>query len=528
MTPDPEPALAGDDIQGNIVPGFFKPHVSVLALEITDSRSARQWCTAVAPNITTLSQAMATKRRVRALEAERAAAKLSAFDGDGSQVALRAVLSDVDDAWTSVAFSRHALELLLGDARGDLDQFTDQAFHLGMTTRSASLGDPPDSTDEWVVRDPDVLLVLAADLDDTLIALEAAMTELAEAHGLRVVYREDGHKLDAIGSEHFGFQDGVSQPGVRGLLDGVPITPRHVRDRADQRPESWLYGLPGQYLVWPGEFVFGYPGHGSDPLLAGAVKQPGPAWSRNGSYLVFRRLRQDVAAFREFIADNARRLKPRGISEEQLAAYVVGRWPSGAPVARAPKADVPALGVDRLRNDYFEFGAPTRTLELDDGGSTNGHPEAVADPVGLVCPMFAHIRKVNTRTAANDAGGRMGSFDRRILRRGIPFGPPYALDPAAERGLLFLSCQTSIADQFEFLNRQWMGDHANPRSPGGHDLLIGQNGQPGEYRVRRGDLVSADSATVTALQDFVIPTGGGYFFTPSLTALRTVLSGGRT
>ncbi|MFG6200931.1 Dyp-type peroxidase [Nonomuraea sp. JJY05] len=535
-TPDEEPLLDGDEIQGNVAPGFLKPHMAVLALSLDRDQIPlmRRWCHAIASEVTTLSTVMRTREHVRALEHQRAEAKLSALRGptvDGA-LALSDVLGDVRDVWLSVAFSRPALQALLPDGQSDsIAAFTDPAFQLGMTARSTSLGDPADPTAEghhstWKVRDPDILLVIGADDEGDLGDYLGELRPELARHGFGVIYEELGHKLDAIGSEHFGFQDGVSQPGVRGRYgpNADFLTPRYVADMAGQRPECWLYGLPGQHLVWPGEFVFGYPGQGSDPLLRGDERLPGPHWSRNGSYLAFRRLRQDVPAFRAFLEESARRLLPWEITAQKIGADVVGRWPSGAPVARTPGKDIPELGVDRLRNDYFEFGSDARALVLINGETTDrDHPDADADPIGLICPQFAHIRKVNPRTAANDVGGRMASFTRRILRRGLPYGPVYDQDPDADRGLLFLSYQTSIVDQFEFLNRQWMGDYANPRSPGDHDMLVGQNGQPGQHRLRQCAVPTAGGTTLAAVRDFVIPTGGGYFFTPSITALREVL-----
>ena len=123
-------------------------------------------------------------------------------------------------------------------------------------------------------------------------------------------------------------------------------------------------------------------------------------------------------------------------------------------------------------------------------------------------------------------------MDRRILRRGLPFGKMLSKDPETDdRGLLFVSYQASIERQFEFLNNRWMGSPVNPRSPGGHDLLVGQNGQPGENRIRRCMLFGAPhiggevvpTAEIVAEHDFVIPTGGGYFFSPSISALRETL-----
>ena len=61
-----------------------------------------------------------------------------------------------------------------------------------------------------------------------------------------VAYVETGHVRPGRERthEHFGFQDGISQPGIRGLTR--PLRPNQ--------------GLPGQDLIWPGEFIYGYPG----------------------------------------------------------------------------------------------------------------------------------------------------------------------------------------------------------------------------------------------------------------------------
>ncbi|MFN2569700.1 MAG: peroxidase, partial [Candidatus Dormibacteria bacterium] len=212
-------------------------------------------------------------------------------------------------------------------------------------------------------------------------------------------------------------------------------------------------------------------------------------------------------------------------------SMLVGRWPGGAPMARTPLLDDLAMGANRDANDHFGFGAHSVTLPLTEGKDDN--PPAQADPLGILCPVGSHIRKVNNRDAVNDRGGRRATFSRRILRRGLPFGPLLggggAPDPVAgNRGLLFVSYQTSISDQFEFLTSEWMGDSTNPGMPGGHDMVVGQNGQPGQSRERRCVVPRIDPSglhlgEVHTTSDFVIPTGGGYFFSPSISAIRDVL-----
>ena len=488
-TPE-EPILDKDDIQGNIVPGFLKPHQRVLALTLSDARMAKAWINEITWQITTLSQCMETRVKVRKHRGL----------GINRQHTIAEPMPDVNDAWLNIAFSRKGLSKLLagGPHSGDVAAFTDAAFQAGLAARSSLLGDPTDPSAEgnpanWRLGGPgneaDVLLISGADDEMNCIGLLDSVRDQALRYGgARVLYDETGHKLDSIGKEHFGFQDGISQPGVRGRLTSgkSSYVTQRVIDPA-QVPDAWIYGLPGQYLLWPGEFVFGYPGMGADPLTPGAIKLPGPTWSRNGSYLVFRRLRQDVAAFWDFAEKVAAGLSKRpgfdSVDAEWLASRLVGRWPSGAPVSRVPERDEFALGVDRLANNNFGFAADATAPRLTGTYAPGPWPEAKADPVGLTCPLAAHIRKVNARETSNDMGGQRASFDRRILRRALPYGPqlaePFDDDPAhGDRGLLFASYQTSIEDQFEFLCSAWSNSAKRPRSPSGFDIIIGQNGRP--------------------------------------------------
>lgn len=524
-----EPVFEADEIQGNVLPGFMKPRMGVVALAFGDLGKARAWLAALVPGVTTMAQTMSSRLKVRE---ERLARGVSAGETQAAAA--------LDDAWLNVSLSFGAIAALRGG--GDASKFADDAFRAGLADRSSLLGDPVDAAAEgnpanWLFGGPgkeaDVLIVLGTDREPTMTKLAARVVADAEAAQLHVLHAELGGKLDKLGREHFGFQDGVSQPGVRGLMPGddghAYLTPRTVAPAAV--PETWLYGLPGQYLVWPGMFLFGYPTQGADPLLAAPASIPGPAWAKNGSYAVYRRLRQDVATFRAFTDQQAASLREQGLTEmtgDMLQALLIGRWPSGAPVSRTPDADDPDLGTNPLANNDFGFAADTPRLPLV-GQKTGTYPTAKADPVGLTCPLASHIRKVNTRDVGNDQGGRRGSFQRRLLRRGLPYGPPFpetGPDPAdGNRGLMFLSYQASIVVQFEFLHTVWMGDPVAPRSPSGHDLVVGQNGEPGADRKRSCVIVKPPViGTVVADRDVVIPTAGGYFFTPSISALRDVLA----
>ena len=288
--------------------------------------------------------------------------------------------------------------------------------------------------------------------------------------------------------------------------------------------------------MWPGEFVLGYPATGPDPLLPGPLALAQPPWTRNGSFLVYRRLRQDVGLFWRTMREEAARLAALpgfdGLTDQALAAHLVGRWPSGAPVNRVPREDNRDMGKDPFANNDFLFDSDTPPVQLR-GRELRDYPRAKADPVGITCPWAAHIRKVNTRDSSYDMGAREATYSHRVLRVGVPFGKPLAdryadtdTDPErGNRGLLFLSIQTSIEGQFEFLQARWANDPSRPKMPGGNDMVIGQNAAAADG-VRRCTIFGSglQQAEVRTPTQWVIPTGGGYFFVPSISALRDVIA----
>jgi Dyp-type peroxidase family len=422
------------------------------------------------------------------------------------------------------------------------------AFRVGMVGRSALLGDPSDPSDpghpsNWQIggtgRELDALLIFAGDSRNEVSSAAAAAARALGATGAEVATEHGGVRPDLPGHEHFGFDDGVSQPGIRGRAsDGADdyVTPRTVDVGASPLAAA-LYGYPGQTLVWPGEFVLGYPATGPDPLLPGPVAEPLPEWTRNGSFLVYRRLHQDVAAFWNWITKARKTVKGlEGVRDDiALASRLVGRWPSGAPFNRTPGGDNKDMGKNAYENNNFRFDTDTPDIHyIDDDGKVHGtlFPGAMAkaDPVGVTCPWAAHIRKVNTRDSPSDTGATTSTYARRLLRVGVPYGPPIKdnyKDDGADRGLLFLSIQASIENQFEFLQSRWMNDPTRPKAPAGNDMLVGQNG-PADGGIRSCVMFppgSLKEVKLEAPKQWVLPHGGGYFFLPSLSALRNVVGG---
>lgn len=522
-----EPVLPMTEIQGIVVPGFFKPHQTLIGVRFPHGtaaiRSVKVFLRRL--KVSTAAQTLQDRRTYRDLSRRRK-----------RPIGPTPVLQ-------AAAFACSGLQLL----GVDTDKIPSAAFKLGIAARSALLGDPltgEGSPMNWKVGGPksalDALLVVAGNDRPSVSKCAKDLSNRVRAAGLTIVYQENGDvRPDLPGHEHFGFNDGISQPGIRGRASRKKcdfITERLIDPH--QLSESLLFGYPGQDLVWPGAFVLGQPESSPDPLIARAVTPAVPRWSKNGSFLVFRRLVQDVGLFWRTMRHQAEELSSmpgfEHVDADWLAARLVGRWPSGAPVNRVPDRDVPALGSNPEANNHFRFDSDCTKLNLK-SGYADVFPMSVADPAGITCPWASHIRKTNTRDSGSDTGGRDSTYKRRVLRVGVSFGPSLQDRFAAQqndpnfrkRGLLFLSIQASIEDQFEFLVCRWMGDPSRPKTPGGHDMLVGQNTAVGELRERRCVIfgTGAHQAEIRSSNQWIIPTGGGYFFVPSISTLRNVLGG---
>jgi Dyp-type peroxidase family len=509
-----EPLLEAHEIQGNGPRGFDSDFLHLVGLKLGTVATARTWLARLAERVDTLAS----------VHSHRLSRSLAAAPTPG-----RVLLN--------VALSRVALDAFGFDSAAIGDGF----FNLPMGKLAASLGDrvengvPPDYVfgQDWA-RSPDVLLLLGS--DDHALLEEASETFVGDAQGsgLTLLRIDRGGRLEGE-REHFGYRDGISQVGIRGrLLGDHPLTLRLV---APDDPLAALFARPGQPLVWPGQFFFGYPTQGEDPLRPGPPSG-GPPWMRNGSLLVYRRLRQDVAAFRAFVAASAAALSTaeHPLTPDQLGAMIVGRWQDGTPVQLSPGAPIPAVAADPLRVNHFspagvppmrvvETGAPpSLRLTADADAGVRTIPGSDADLVGSRCPLFGHIRKVNPRGQRTDQGEAARTLMFQMLRRGIPYGPPF--QPGAEsdeRGLLFLAYQTSFTQQFRLLNSQWMNNPSTPEKDGeGFDVLVGQDPSGGDRFGRLVDAEGTARAQVTTASRFVVATGGTFLFTPSRSFLASL------
>jgi Dyp-type peroxidase family len=374
-----------------------------------------------------------------------------------------------DGASLSVALTHEGLRAL-GVPRASLDGFSWE-FRQGMTARAAALSDVgANAPEHW--EQPfgsgqiHVALVgLAPDQDALDAAVSRARAALADLSGVVAIWRQDCH-APPDEREPFGFRDGISHPSIEGGPAGDnPLEPP----------------------LKAGELVLGYRDEtGGYP--------PGPqpdVLGRNGTYVVFRKLHQDVAAFRRYLRDNA-----SGRDDEELvAAKMMGRWRSGAPLALCPMHDDPALGVDNARNNAFLFRA-------DDG-------------VGYKTPPGSHIRRCNPRDA--DVAGVVRLH--RMIRRGTAYGPPLPdgvlEDDGVDRGLMFAFVGAHLGRQFEFVQSEWVNGGEFLGLGDAQDPVTGAKGG-GTYTIPKRPV----PRRLKGLAQFVTTRGGEYAFLPSLSALR--------
>jgi Dyp-type peroxidase family len=368
----------------------------------------------------------------------------------------------------------------------------------GTDTRSRALGDVADSEPErwhWGSKPQpvDVLLMIFASSQQRLDAAIAQQLRAADG-ALHVVYRRSTCTLPER-REHFGFADGIAQPGIAGVGDG------------DVAAGEFILGYKNAYGKLP--FVPNVSAQldSSQHLLAGSAPDAhGRAQlGRNGSYLVVRQLDQDVAGFWQYMRQAALEAGGPGVTAGDgavyLAAKCVGRWPSGAPLVKAPDQD------DARYVDDDDFGYFWR------------------DRAGTRCPVGSHIRRTNPRDSLEpDPFSSHKVVQRhRILRRGRSYGEHIAKPwlgaqrDDSERGLFFMCVNANIRRQFELIQQTWVN---NPKFDGLYDErdpLIGNTfGEAGSFTIPGKPV----RKRLQGLPGFVQVRGGGYFFLPGIRALR--------
>lgn len=418
-----------------------------------------------------------------------------------------------------------------------LSGFSDE-FVAGMTepNRSRRLGDIVDNAPEnwqWG-NDPETvphLLVMLYSRTDGMEEWKSEVLNQLFEQAFRVISYLPSN--EEVTSEPFGFADGISQPSIDWEQEqSIDV---HQRDRY-----SNLLAL-GEILLG---YVNEYGEYTARPLLDSSIDrraellpdaEDNPAMKdlgRNGSYLVFRQLDQDVHGFWQYF-DKISGNQPG--QSQVLAEAMVGRRMDGSPLVSEARQLIPGID-ERIRS------------------KNNFHYES--DPDGIACPLGSHVRRSNPRTGDFPPGtvGFIARMKRilgfasssesddlvastrfhRVLRRGRQYGPVLDKQKALQedessesRGLHFICLSANIARQFEFVQNAWivnskfggLPDVADPvmgnREPmsGGSSTDNFSQPHPSGYRRCFGDIPG-----------FVTVVGGAYFFLPGIRALRYISS----
>ncbi|MFI7111728.1 Dyp-type peroxidase [Nonomuraea sp. NPDC050227] len=430
-----------DNLQPNILRAHVREHLSVLFVRFNDVAAGKAFLRHIA--VTKMKSARRHLEEVRE------------FGANGRR----------GTPYVGIGISKAGYRDL-GHSVEDVRRFGDKAFRDGMKRRGAELDDPP--VTEWepaYQREIHAVILIGDARQDRVEELrEEILGELPAS--ARLLGEETGHGMRnpaGDGIEHFGYVDGRSQP-------------LFVRDEVDKEPkEHWDPAFPLSNILV------------ADPFA------PHPE-RHFGSYLVFRKLEQNVRAFKEIEQDLADALGLLGADRDRAGAMLVGRFKDGTPV----------------------------TLKQKPGGGPVANDFTFDDDPGSKCPFSGHIRKTNPR-----------SFGREVLmaRRGQTYGDrtddpwddsPPGTRPSGEVGLLFMAFNSSLLAQFEFTQQSWANneDFQNPAT--GHDPLIGQGARDVKVSWPKVWGRAEPSAPQAQVAQTITMKGGEYFFAPSLAYLRNL------
>jgi deferrochelatase/peroxidase EfeB len=383
--------------------------------------------------------------------------------------------SALDSRWVTVAFTWNGLRAL-GVAEESLATFPEE-FYQGMAARASILGTTgANDPSHWVggLACPDlhaIAILFARDVAERERCRQEHDRYLSQCEGVEVLSSLDLEAIPPFDSvrEHFGYRDRLSQPVIAGT--GVEPTPGS--------------GPP----IKAGEFFLGYPDEKGPPR---DLPQP-EILARNGSYLAYLRMEEHVGAFRAFLQQHGETSE----QQELIAAKLMGRWRSGAPLVLSPEKDDPQLGTDSHRTNDFAY--------------------AKMDPYGYACPLGAHIRRMNPRDTA------VNMQQRKMIRRGGTYGPPLpegAPDDGKERGIAaFIGC-ASLVRQFEFAMNVWANDPNLHELGNERDPFIGTQDGTFDITIPKRPI----RKKITGLPAFTTIRGGAYFFLPGIKSLRYLAS----
>jgi Dyp-type peroxidase family len=376
-----------------------------------------------------------------------------------------------DQRWASVAFTWNGLKALgLDDT--SLQAFPEE-FRQGMAARAEILGDTGNNhPDKWAdnLASPDLhaIVILFARNEQERVESMAEHKKLIEScAGVELLSALDIEATPPYeyAHDHFGYRDRLSQPAIEGT---------------DEMP------TPGSgNALKAGEFILGY--EDENRIVAGG--QIPEMLAKNGSYMAYRKMEEHVGLFRDFLKANGETPE----EQELIAAKLMGRWRSGAPLVLAPEKDDPQLGANPQRNNDFAYKEQ--------------------DPHGYAVPLGSHIRRMNPRDTTTNMNRR------RMIRRGSTYGPylPENMpDDGQERGIAAFILCASLIRQYEFAQNVWINDKNFHELKNERDPIVGNQDGTLEFKIPRRPI----RKTITGLPSFTTLRGGAYFFLPGLKALK--------
>jgi Dyp-type peroxidase family len=457
-------AIERHDVQGNILRPYKLRHARYLLVTIADGGDPRALLWRLLPHVTSMG---------------------------AHQHGLAAALNV---AVTHSGFAR------LGVRRAILRDFP-SAFSTPTRARAHLLGDTgPSGPGCWPADigtgTVHLMITIHGHQEADVEALDKMVEEALDQAGARCVETTSAKVLKNK-REHFGFADGAAQPDVEGVYP--PGGRRTAGGGVPTRGGGWRQ-------VRLGEFLLGHPDEDGT-----TVDTPDPSLVRNGSYVVYRKLEQDVGRFRETLAERAAELD---MHPELLAAKLVGRWRDGVPLVEQPERTL----------------APDKNL-LDETAPapTNDFRYLPADAEGNRCPIGAHIRRANPRDSLTFEGnvkdGGIMTRRHRIIRRGMAYGREYDVGGAQseDRGLVFVCYNADIVRQFETVQIEWCNGGNAFDLGADPDYLLASEVKDRKLTVPR----AGQAPQFVGLPDapVVVTRGTEYLFAPSLSALRGLASG---
>lgn len=339
--------------------------------------------------------------------------------------------------------------------------------------------------------------------------------------------------------EHFGFTDGIGNPVFEGQLP-KELEAEAVIGRGKLMGKGW------QPLA-TGEFILGHPDESQElPPMA-----PPPEFMRNGTFIAFRKLHENVGSFDEVVREEAKSyaaVMEVDLEEaiETIRAKMCGRWSDGVPLAKVPTyKDWIAFGEDKGWGGKHRGTKAGYLKNLAYIGSPEARDFRYADDMGgYKCPGGAHMRRMNTRDyldplnkdgLAQDSGDQEQNPDatsalnkrRRILRRGMPYGPPnfdHKSDDT-EQGVIMIIMGASLFRQFEFVQQQWIQYGLDFHQGNNTCPMLGNHDHHKRFTIPSDPRSGKPPYVMSKLRTFVECRGGDYFFVPSMTALRMIAMG---